>query len=52
MLGAPTKQKTIYRNRAAKIKKLCTNYNIYTNIEDFLRGILALNAIFNCRFNF
>jgi len=37
--GNEPPQKKIYRDRAAKIKKICTNYNNNTNIEDFIRGI-------------
>jgi len=38
-----------YRDRAAKKKKICTNYKNNTNIEDFLHGIVYN---FNCKFNF
>jgi len=37
--GNEPPKKKIYRDRAAKIKKICTNYNNNTNIEDYLRGI-------------
>jgi hypothetical protein len=37
--GNEPSEKNIYRDRAAKIEKIYTNYNNNTNIEDFLRGI-------------